>query len=72
MQQHYRSLCDGLAAQNAVLKSQLAAAVKALSCERASSQAELHALRQKVCVIFNSALKIWPFGPWPVLWLRIL
>lgn len=67
MQQHYRSLCDDLAAQNAVLKSQLAAAVKALHCERASSQAELHALRQKVCVIPNPALKIWPFGPWPVL-----
>ena len=47
-QQHLRSVCDDLAAQNAMLRSQLAAAAEALRGERASSQAELHALRQKV------------------------
>ncbi|CAL5229416.1 g12737 [Coccomyxa viridis] len=46
-QQHLRSVCDDLAAQNAMLRSQLAAAAEALRGERASSQAELHALRQK-------------------------
>ena len=47
-QQRLRTLCDDLAAQNAVLRSQLATAAEVLRCERASFQAELHALRQKV------------------------
>ena len=49
MHQHqYRTMCSGLAAQNALLKSQLFADVKALRRERAASQAELQTLRQKV------------------------
>ena len=55
-QQHLRSVCDDLAAQNAVLRSQLAAAAEALRSERASSQAELHALRQKVLPFTLSCL----------------
>ena len=48
MHQHqYRTMCSGLAAQNALLKSQLFAVVKALRRERAASQAELQTLRQK-------------------------
>ena len=47
-QQHLRSVCDDLAAQNAMLRNQLAAAAEALRSERATFQAELHALRQKV------------------------
>lgn len=41
-------MCDELAAQNALLKSQLAAVARALRCERTSHQAEVMALRQKV------------------------
>ena len=48
MHQHqYRTMCSSLAAQNALLKSQLFAVVKALRRERAASQAELQSLRQK-------------------------
>ena len=48
MHQHqYRTMCSGLAAQNALLKSQLFAVVKALRRERAASQVELQSLRQK-------------------------
>ena len=47
-QQHLHSMCDDLAAQNALLRSQLAAAAELLRGERASFQAERHALRQKV------------------------
>ena len=46
-QHQYRTMCSGLAAQNALLKSQLFAVVKALRRERAASQAELQTLRQK-------------------------
>ena len=46
-QHQYRAMCSGLAAQNALLKSQLFAVVKALRRERAASQAELQNLRQK-------------------------
>ena len=40
-------MCSSLATQNALLKSQLFAVVKALRRERAASQAELQILRQK-------------------------
>lgn len=51
-------MCHDLAAQNALLKGQLAAVVKALRCERASAQAELQALRQKVCASADGCVAV--------------
>ncbi len=51
-------MCHDLAAQNALLKNQLAAVVKALRCGRAAAQAELQALRQKVRALAEFMLMV--------------